>query len=56
MTITWGPERAGRTAPALLWLDITRKCQLGCVHCYNHSGPSGDHGTMTRDDWARVLD
>lgn len=42
--------------PGLLWLDLTRRCQLECVHCYNASGPQGDHGTMTRADWLTVLD
>ncbi len=40
----------------LLWLDLTRKCQLKCTHCYNASGPDGTHGTMTREDWISVLD
>ncbi|GAA4104169.1 radical SAM/SPASM domain-containing protein [Actinomadura miaoliensis] len=40
----------------MLWLDLTRKCQLSCSHCYNSSGPTGDHGTMTGEDWTRVLD
>ncbi|MFG2228075.1 radical SAM protein [Streptomyces sp. NPDC048644] len=39
-----------------LWLDLTRKCQLACVHCYNGSGPDGSHGAMSRADWVRVLD
>ncbi|TQN31150.1 MoaA/NifB/PqqE/SkfB family radical SAM enzyme [Haloactinospora alba] len=38
-----------------LWLDLTRKCQLACSHCYNDSGPTGSHGTMTRNDWFRVI-
>lgn len=47
---------AERTATRLLWLDLTRNCQLQCTHCYNSSGPEGTHGAMTRDDWIRVLD
>ncbi|WP_046469714.1 radical SAM/SPASM domain-containing protein [Allosalinactinospora lopnorensis] len=45
------------TTPTLdtLWLDLTRKCQLACTHCYNDSGPNGEHGTMTRNDWFRVI-
>jgi CubicO group peptidase (beta-lactamase class C family) len=39
-----------------LWLDLTRKCQLSCTHCYNSSGPDGTHGAMRREDWLRVLD
>jgi MoaA/NifB/PqqE/SkfB family radical SAM enzyme len=45
-----------RPRTRMLWLDLTRKCQLECAHCYNDSGPRGGHGTMTRDDWMRVVD
>ncbi len=38
-----------------LQLDITRKCQQECVHCYNSSGPEGDHGAMTVEDWEKVI-
>jgi MoaA/NifB/PqqE/SkfB family radical SAM enzyme len=38
-----------------LQLDITRRCQQECVHCYNSSGPAGTHGTMTAGDWAAVI-
>lgn len=53
MTIT--PGHTLRT-PGMLWLDLTRKCQLACVHCYNSSGPQGDHGQMTLTDWLNVID
>jgi MoaA/NifB/PqqE/SkfB family radical SAM enzyme len=46
------PQRPWR----FLWLDLTRKCQLSCDHCYNASSPDGGHGTMTRADWLNVLD
>ncbi|WP_067451260.1 radical SAM protein [Actinomadura macra] len=49
-------EISERAATRFLWLDLTRKCQLQCGHCYNSSGPEGTHGTMTRDDWISVLD
>ncbi|MGW3954112.1 radical SAM protein [Streptomyces sp. NPDC004752] len=39
-----------------VWLDLTRKCQLQCSHCHNSSSPDGTHGTMTAEDWRRVLD
>lgn len=45
-----------KTAARFLWLDLTRKCQLSCVHCYNSSGPNGTHGTMGRKDWLSLLD
>lgn len=40
----------------MLWLDMTRACQLECVHCYNSSGPGGGHGQMTLADWFAALD
>ncbi|WP_228646459.1 radical SAM protein [Microtetraspora sp. AC03309] len=39
-----------------MWLEITGKCQLECGHCYASSGPNGTHGTMTSEDWMRVID
>lgn len=52
--ITEGPATLQR-ATEFLWLDLTRKCQLACTHCYNGSGSHGDHGSMTRADWFRVV-
>lgn len=40
---------------SFLWLELTGRCQLTCVHCYAESGPSGTHGSMTVADWVRVL-
>jgi MoaA/NifB/PqqE/SkfB family radical SAM enzyme len=54
-TITQSPQPEHH-APHFLWLDLTRKCQLNCSHCYNASGPDGTHGTMTRDEWIGMLD
>ncbi|GGP80077.1 radical SAM protein [Streptomyces melanogenes] len=43
-------------APAFLELEITQRCQLTCgSHCYAEAGPTGGHGTMTVDDWRRVM-
>ncbi|MEU8801218.1 radical SAM protein [Spirillospora sp. NPDC048819] len=56
MTITDTRLPADSTVPRMLWLDLTRKCQLECTHCYNDSGPAGTHGTMFREDWIRVID
>ncbi|MEV5570368.1 radical SAM/SPASM domain-containing protein [Spirillospora sp. NPDC052269] len=39
-----------------LWLDLTRRCQLACVHCLNDSSRDGDHGDMTREDWFEAID
>lgn len=55
MTATIEKLSTKQSATDLLWLDLTRKCQLACTHCYNASGPDGEHGPMSRDDWFRVL-
>lgn len=41
---------------SFLWLEITGECQLMCTHCYADSGPRGTRGTMSDDDWKRVID
>ncbi len=41
---------------SFMWLEITGRCQLECVHCYAESGPAGSHGSMTLIDWRRVID
>jgi MoaA/NifB/PqqE/SkfB family radical SAM enzyme len=41
---------------ALLWLVVTQRCQVECVHCYASSAPLQRHGTMTVDIWVRVID
>ncbi|MBV9012708.1 MAG: radical SAM protein [Pseudonocardiales bacterium] len=43
-------------ALSFLWLEITGKCQLRCIHCYAESGPRGTHGAMKPGDWRRVID
>lgn len=30
--------------------------RIACTHCYNSSGPDGDHGIMTVQDWLRTVD
>lgn len=44
-----------RSSVAFLWLEITGRCQLTCVHCYAGSSPWGTHGSMTTADWERVI-
>jgi MoaA/NifB/PqqE/SkfB family radical SAM enzyme len=39
-----------------VWLELTGRCQLSCTHCYAASGPNGTHGSMTVEDWKRVID
>jgi len=41
---------------SFLWLELTEKCNLECVHCYADSRPSKDlSGRMTYEDWMRLL-
>lgn len=57
MTVTQLP--AGITTSdvrfRMLWLEVTARCQLACRRCYASSGPTGTHGTMTTEDWQRVI-
>ena len=39
-----------------LWCELTTKCQLECVMCYNDSGPHRGHDAMTSKDWLNVID
>ena len=39
----------------LLWLEITGKCNLQCVHCYADSGPKVSHGEMTTSRWLEII-
>ncbi len=58
MTITHlhpSPAPATDTPLRSLWLELTGKCQLFCLHCYAGSGPDGTHGTMTADQWENAL-
>lgn len=55
MTAVLEPSPA-EVGVSFLWLEITGKCQLECKHCYADSSSAGDHGTMTVDDWKRVID
>jgi MoaA/NifB/PqqE/SkfB family radical SAM enzyme len=47
---------ARQTNLNFVWLEITGKCQLECIHCYADSGPQGSHGVMDTTDWLRVID
>jgi MoaA/NifB/PqqE/SkfB family radical SAM enzyme len=44
------------SATHFMWLELTGRCQLNCVHCYADSGPTQNHGTMTAQDWLRAID
>jgi len=38
-----------------LELEITGTCQAACTHRFADSGPTVTHGSMTEDDWKRVI-
>ncbi|WP_409469711.1 radical SAM/SPASM domain-containing protein [Streptomyces sp. HC307] len=56
--MTIAPEAPATPAPlTFLELEITSRCQLTCgSHCYAQAGPTKGHGTMTAEDWRRVID
>lgn len=40
---------------SFLWLEITRKCNLYCVHCYANSSPHLEHGQMSLNRWKEIM-
>ncbi|MCF6469528.1 radical SAM protein [Nonomuraea sp. MG754425] len=58
MTVAPVRPTAPALAPEPVWfleLELTNRCQLGCMHCYAGSGPAEGSGEMTRADWERLL-
>jgi hypothetical protein len=58
--VTIAPEAPAQhptpAVPTFLELEITNRCQLTCAsHCYAEAGPTKGHGSMTGDDWKRVI-
>ncbi|HEX5258153.1 MAG TPA: radical SAM protein [Sphingomicrobium sp.] len=42
---------------SFIWLELTSRCNLECVHCYANSGPHEPLSEgMTRDDWRDALE
>ncbi|WP_316528247.1 radical SAM protein [Kitasatospora brasiliensis] len=41
--------------PDVVELELTDKCNMSCGHCLSSSSPSAPHGSMTLDDWMRVI-
>lgn len=41
---------------SFLWLELTNRCNLRCVHCYTESDPrSGERDVLTVDDYENVM-
>jgi radical SAM protein with 4Fe4S-binding SPASM domain len=49
------PKTASERRPIVVW-NITRACNLKCVHCYNDSGSSKASDELTTDEARVVLD
>src|ERR1039458_5650440 len=56
------PFQSAKASPHLdsasldfLWLELTNRCNLECVHCYADSSPQGKHGTLSADRQAELL-
>jgi MoaA/NifB/PqqE/SkfB family radical SAM enzyme len=46
----------GTNALDFLWLELTNRCNLQCVHCYTESHPhSGERDLLTRDDYQDIM-
>lgn len=39
----------------LIAFDVTRRCTLNCLHCYNHSGENTDWNELSDKDLERIL-
>jgi len=39
----------------MLWLEVTNRCNLACVHCYADASAAGTHGTLSTAQWQRVI-
>jgi radical SAM protein with 4Fe4S-binding SPASM domain len=49
------PKKASERRPIVVW-NITRACNLRCVHCYNDSGTDKAANELTTDEAKTVLD
>lgn len=49
------PKKASERRPIVVW-NITRACNLKCVHCYNDSGPGKPSNEVSTDKAKEVID
>lgn len=55
-TLQVSPESCSTEGLSFLWLEITVKCNLECVHCYADSGPKRQlFGELGLNDWLTIL-
>lgn len=54
--LQFSPESCSTEGLSFLWLEITAKCNLECVHCYADSGPRRQLlGELGLNDWLTIL-
>lgn len=56
---TFAKPHPAQSSPWLdfLWLELTSRCNLECVHCYTDSGPHrGENDRLGRQDYERLID
>ncbi|MFH0812995.1 MAG: radical SAM protein [Pseudomonadota bacterium] len=41
--------------PDFLWLELTRRCNLRCLHCYAEAGKNIKDGSLSTDDYKRII-
>jgi MoaA/NifB/PqqE/SkfB family radical SAM enzyme len=44
------------SAPMSILIEITRKCNLKCLHCFSNSGKINDKHELTTIQWKRFID
>lgn len=45
-----------RNPLTFLWIELTNRCNLQCIHCYSESTPSsGNTDILTKDDYTRII-
>jgi MoaA/NifB/PqqE/SkfB family radical SAM enzyme len=49
-------EATSNGAVGFLWLEITGRCNLRCVHCYADSGPNGAPDRVGTDRWLSLIE
>jgi MoaA/NifB/PqqE/SkfB family radical SAM enzyme len=51
-----GSSRCVTKGLDFLWLELTNRCNLRCVHCYTESHPlSGDRDLLTTEDYESII-
>jgi len=48
------PKQASERRPIVVW-NITKACNLKCIHCYNDSGPGPAENELSTDEAKEVL-